>query len=346
MNSASLTLPDLGWSNAFQAQLDLGEIGAAEPVRVTEVQRDRASVLGLGGAAVIATGKLPPLAVGDWVLMGHGERPPRLLDRLSAISRKSAGTAHSVQLIASNVTTIFIVSSCNADFNIGRLERYLVLARQSGVMPVLVLTKADECADPGLYRDQAQELDRTLVVETVDARSAEASGRLTPWCGRGETVVLAGSSGVGKSTLANLLAGTDLAVQGIREDDARGRHTTTARSMHRLLAGGWLIDTPGMRELKLAEAGEGIEAVFADILALAADCRFRNCSHEGEPGCAVQAAIVSGDLQERRLESWRKLAREDRFNTETLAEAHARNRAFGKMTRKVGAHKEMGKWGR
>ena len=344
MNSTNLTLPDLGWSHFFEAQLAPNEIGRGQTVRVTEVQRGAASVVGVNGVSQISTDRLEPLAVGDWLVLG--DELPRLLERSSAISRKAAGSAHTVQLIASNVTAMFIVSSCNADFNIARLERYLVLARHSGVVPVMVLTKADLCADPFDYVDQARTLDPSLVIEALDARSVTTFERLRPWCGRGETIVLAGTSGVGKSTLANLLCGISQEVQGIREDDARGRHTTTTRSMHRLLAGGWLIDTPGMRELKLADARDGIDAVFGDILELGAQCHFRNCSHESEPGCAVQAAIAGGSLAERRLESWRKLAREDRFHSETLAQSHARSKTFGKMHRKVGEHKELGKWGK
>ncbi len=341
MISTNPTLPDLGWSHFFEAQLVLGAIGVGQSVRVTEVQRGSASVLGVAGVSQISTDKLEPLVVGDWLLLGEGL--PRLLERQSSISRKAAGSAHAVQLIAANVTAMFIVSSCNADFNIARLERYLVLARHSRVVPVLVLTKADMCVDPFDYVDQARTLDPSLVIEAVDAHSQTAFERLKPWCGRGETIVLAGTSGVGKSTLANLLCGISQDVQGIREDDARGRHTTTARSMHRLLGGGWLIDTPGMRELQLSAVAEGIGAVFGDILELGLQCRFRDCEHEAEPGCAVQAAVLSGDLEERRLESWRKLAREDRWNSQALAEGRAASPKFGKMHRVVKERMKVGK---
>ncbi len=341
MNLSNLTLPDLGWGHFFQSQLGLAEIGAAVPVRITEVQRGRAVVLGWDGVSSISSDKLEPLAVGDWLLLGEG--PPRLLVRQSTISRKAAGTAHAVQLIATNVTTMFIVSSCNAEFNIGRLERYLVLARQCGVAPVMILTKADLGDEPQDYVDRARTLDGTLVVEALDARSQDAAERLAPWCGRGETVVLVGSSGVGKSTLANLLAGAEQHVQGIREDGARGRHTTTARSMHRLLGGGWLIDTPGIRELQLNDVAEGIEAVFGDILELATTCHFRDCEHEAELGCAVRAAVLDGSLTVRRLDSWRKLQREDRWNSQTLAEGRAASRRFGKMHRVGKERMKVGK---
>ena len=174
-----------------------------------------------------------------------------------------------------------------------------------------------------------------LPVEAVNALDEASASRLAAWCGRGETVALAGSSGVGKSTLANALTGAELATRGIREDDARGRHTTTVRSLHRTLAGGWLIDTPGMRALRLADAAEGIAAVFDDIAALAGDCRFGDCGHGDEPGCAVQAAVAAGRLDPGRLARWRKLAREDARNTATLAEARARQRAQGRFFKSV-----------
>lgn len=337
MISDTFTLPELGWTNFFQAQLGEDEWTLARPARVVEVQRGLATLLTATGQALLPTQRTGPLAVGDWLLLDGGGGFLRLLDRQSAIGRKAAGTGQARQLIAANVTVMAIVSSCNADFNPGRLERYLVLARQSGVEPLVLLTKADLCDDPGHFAAQARSLDRGVVVETVDATDPATAGRLLPWTGRGQVMVLTGSSGVGKSTLANLLGQAGQVVQGIREDDAHGRHTTTARSMHRLAAGGWLIDTPGMRELALADVAEGIGEVFDDITALEASCRFRDCGHQGEPGCAVAAAIDAGELEPRRLASWLKLRREDRWNSETLAEAHARNRAFGRMHRQIKA---------
>ena len=174
-------------------------------------------------------------------------------------------------------------------------------------------------------------LGAALPVEAVNALDPGSAARLAGWCGRGETVALAGSSGVGKSTLANALTGAALATRGIREDDARGRHTTTVRSLHRTQAGGWLIDTPGMRALRLADAAEGIAAVFDDIAALAEGCRFGDCGHADEPGCAVQAAIAAGGLDPDRLARWRKLAREDARNPATLAEARARTLRAGAL---------------
>jgi ribosome biogenesis GTPase len=331
------SLRDLGWSPVYQSGLDADELAAA-PVRVAAVHRNGLDVIGPTGARRIATGAALPsadVAVGDWLLLDGAGRPLRRLERKSLIARRAAGTGAETQPIAANLDTLFIVSSCNADFNVARLERYLALARQAAVMPVLVLTKADACADPDAFVDLARRLGAGLPVEAVNALDRTSVARLEAWCGPGQTVALAGSSGVGKSTLANLLTGAVLATNAIREDDARGRHTTTARSLHRTRAGGWLIDTPGMRALRLADAADGIEAVFDDIAALARDCRFGDCAHEAEPGCAVQAAVAAGLLDARRLARWQKLAREDARNSATLAEARARDRAQGRFFRSV-----------
>jgi ribosome biogenesis GTPase len=175
-----------------------------------------------------------------------------------------------------------------------------------------------------------------LMVEALDARSANSAAHLAPWCTPGQTVALVGSSGVGKSTLINTLTGiTHIATQGIREDDAKGRHTTTGRVLHRLPTGGWLLDTPGMRELQLTDVRSGLDEVFADIVTLADSCRFNSCQHETEPDCAVQEAISSGNLDADRLKRWRKLVAEEAYNTESLAERRSRDKVFGKMVKRV-----------
>jgi ribosome biogenesis GTPase len=343
MISETLTLRDLGWSPFFQSGIAPDELALAEPVRVAAVHRNGLDVLAPSGARRLATGGALPsaeAAVGDWLLADRADgRPLRLVERKSLMARRAAGTGQATQLIAANVDTLFVVSSCNPDFNVARLERYLALARQAGVLPVVVLTRADTCADPDAYVDRVRALSATLPVEALNALDAAAVARLAAWCGPGETVALAGSSGVGKSTLTNALTGAAQATHGIREDDAHGRHTTTGRSLHRTRAGGWLIDTPGMRALRLADVAEGIAAVFDDIAALVEACRFGDCRHEGEPGCAVAAAIEAGALDPGRLARWRKLAREDARNTVTLAESRRQSKAFGKMARRAMAEK-------
>ena len=347
MNTPHLTLPDLGWSNHFLSQLDLEEFETGTPARVTGVHRSLLDVLTTDGERRVAL--TPALAegqpaVGDWLIIDATDHA-RLLDRKTVLTRRAAGSNPIPQPIAANIDTALITTSCNADFNPARLERYLALALQEGVTPVVVLTKADLADDPDDYRQRAEALHPGLFVETLNALDAEDTAtRLSPWTGKGQTIVLMGSSGVGKTTIANALTGTIHATQDIREDDAKGRHTTTSRAMFRLSAGGWLIDTPGMRELRLMDAADGIDAVFDDLNELAATCRFSDCAHDTEPGCAIQAAIAAGDLDPARLTRWQKLQREDQFNSETVAERHARARTLGKMYR-VGKARSSAKRG-
>ena len=335
-------LVELGWSNHFQAQ-SLDDVPAGEaPARVIAVHRNGLAIAGAGW-----TDRIAPYAsgdaddthatVGDWLIVDAAtHRPRRLLGRKSLFKRKAAGTTVRVQLIAANVDTLLVVTSCNQDFNVARLERYLAAAREAGASPVIVLTKADLADDPAEYRDRAERLMAGLLVECLDARNPEDVEKLHPWCTTGQTAALVGSSGVGKSTLVNTLSGGAVQTTApIREDDAHGRHTTTVRSLHRLPAGGWLLDTPGMRELQLADATRGIDDVFADIVELAHRCRFADCTHGTEPGCAVQASLSEGDLDPARYARFVKLAAEDRRNAEALHERRARERGFGKMIKEI-----------
>ncbi len=329
-----ITLKDLGFTPFFAGQVP--ENSDLSPFRITEVHRDRLSALSPDGPSVLTT-KLPlqtsDFAVGDWVLADENAQINVVLERQSLLHRRAAGTHASRQLIAANCETLFITSSCNPDFNTARIERYLALAYEAGCFPVIVLTKADQSDEAPGFARRAGQIDARVPVLTVNALDADDLALVASWCGRGQTAALVGSSGVGKTTLTNGLCGRDDDTGGIREDDAHGRHVTTSRALRRMQNGGWIIDTPGMRALRLEEAGDGIDAVFDDIARLAATCRFSDCAHESEPGCAVLGAVEAGDLAPDRMERWAKLKREDIRNSQTLAESRARGKAFGKMVK-------------
>jgi ribosome biogenesis GTPase len=326
-------LESLGWGPFFAQQIGVEALSATPPVRVVAVHRGGLHVVGDGIDELI-----PPRAqatVGDWLLLDRGQpRASRILDRKSLVKRRAPGTDRQVQLIAANIDTAFVVTSCNQDFNIARLERYVALAFEADIEPVIVLTKTDLATDPQPYVDMARAVSDRVAVVALDARGDEPAEKLAEWCKPGQTVAFLGSSGVGKSTLTNALAGTAaIATQAIREDDAKGRHTTTRRELHLVPGGCLVLDTPGMRELQLTDAASGIADVFEDVEALAARCRFSDCRHEAEPGCAIRDAIEKNQLDPARLARWRKLQAEDAFNSASLAERRTRDRAFGKMVR-------------
>ena len=252
--------------------------------------------------------------MGDWVLVHPATQTlHRGLGRRTVLERR-AENSRIPQLGAANVDTLFIVTSCNSEFNLARLERYLALANEGGIDPVILLTKADLAENAEDYRLKAAALQRGLAVVTLDPRNPGAPAALAAWCGFGRTIALVGSSGVGKSSLVNRLTGACELLQetgGIREHDAKGRHTTTARSLHAMASGGWVIDTPGMRTLHVTEATHGLEVLFAEITELAPLCRFRDCTHAHEPECAVQAAVLGGTVDPERLTRWRKLSKEN-----------------------------------
>ncbi len=335
----SFTLPELGWSSDFLRQLDSDELTTFVPARVTGVHRDRVSVLAEAGATQLALpGDLSAgdIAVGDWVLMDpETERLERLLDRKSRIFRRAAGDASREQLIVANVDAVFITTSCTEEFNEARLERYLALAHSGGIPPVFVLTKIDRADEPDSYLDRLRAIGPSVPAIALNAKAPGAVEALRPWCGAGQTVAFLGMSGVGKSTLASSLTGIDLDTGEVREDDMKGRHTTTAREMHAIPGGGWLIDTPGMRELRLTDMAEGIDETFSEITELSHRCRFADCSHGPEPGCAVQDAIAAGSIDVGRLERWRKLKAEDAHHTASQAELRRRAKATGRLHKSI-----------
>jgi ribosome biogenesis GTPase len=325
----------LGWQAFYGQQCDIEEMAQTPPARVVEVHRNGLHVLGDGIDTLIPPG--PEATVGDWILF-DAESPTQsvVLERKSLFKRRAPGTDRRLQLIAANVDTSFIVTSCNQDFNIARLERYVALAFEAEVTPVIVLTKVDLCDDVQPYETKAAQISDRVIVLTLNALSDEAQTVLKPWCGSGQTIAFMGSSGVGKSTLVNALSGDQAVVTAsIREDDAKGRHTTTRRQLHFLGNGCAILDTPGMRELQMTGASDGIADLFSDLAALTTQCKFSDCAHETEPGCAVRAAVKAGEVSPDRLKRWAKLVAEERFNSASFSERRENDKAFHKMVRTV-----------
>lgn len=325
-------LDTLGWQPFFAQQISSEEIEGTPPVRVTKVHRSGLHVQGAEGEFV-----LPPRSdatVGDWIMYNEAlPNSSRVLARKSLYQRRAPGTDRQMQLIAANIDTAFIVTSCNQDFNIARLERYIALALEAEVTPVIVLTKADLSDDAGHYVETAETISDRVAVVVLDARGDEPEAKLAPWCKPKQTLAFLGSSGVGKSTLVNTLAGTDVTTQGIREDDSKGRHTTTHRQLHLLKNGCTVLDTPGMRELQITGATSGVSELFEDLTELATQCKFSDCKHESEPGCRVLAAVARGEVDASRLQRWTKLVAEDRFHSASLQERKSKDKSLGKLVR-------------
>jgi ribosome biogenesis GTPase len=320
-----LNLNDLGWTDGHTTDFEPHAAAGLVPARVSEQHRGayvvlaedgelRADLAGRLEHEAAGAGDLP--AVGDWVAVAPRSDEGAatihaVLPRRTKFSRKVAWSATEEQVLAANIDTVFLVTSLNDDFNLRRLERYLTLAWESGAQPVIVLTKTDLCADVLGRVLEVEAIAFGVPVHPISSITGDGLELVRSHLAPGRTIALLGSSGVGKSTLVNTLAGEELlAVREIRESDGEGRHTTTHRQLVLLPGGGLVLDTPGMRELQLWESSDGLGEAFSDIEALTAGCRFTDCAHRTEPGCAIRAALEDGTLEHGRWASYQKLQRE------------------------------------
>jgi ribosome biogenesis GTPase / thiamine phosphate phosphatase len=323
-----MQLIDLGWDSYFDKQFEPYKTQGLVPARIIRENRLNYLTGGETGEFLAevsgrfrhdAEGKGDFPTVGDWVAVAARPDEGRaiihaLLPRKSAFLRKVAGVVTEQQVIAANIDTVFIVCGLDGNYNLRRIERYLSLTWESGAMPVVLLNKADLCPEVEKRQGEVESVAIGVPVRVISAAQNQGLDVLREYLQPGRTAAFLGSSGVGKSTIINRLLGADrLPVGEVREDDSRGRHTTTSRELVLLPDGGLVIDTPGMRELQVWGDEDGLKQAFEDIETLAADCRFRDCRHESEPGCAVRAAIDDGALDSGRLDSYMKLQKELRY---------------------------------
>ena len=312
-------LANIGWKPSFQRQVTAEEQQTSTVLRVTEVQRTQVRARSADQVHVVMYPRAgrwsEALTVGDWILASREQEQfylKRVLQRENGIMRLASGSAVAEQWLAANLDAVFIVLACDDTFSLSRLERYLAVVMQAGITPVLVLTKADLHPNPA---ELLAQLPPECAATALDARNAANDPLLKTFVGPGHTIALLGTSGVGKSTIVNALSGVlSQHTQAVRESDSRGRHTTTSRQLLLLPGGGAIIDTPGIRELALPGAELAVADQFAAIHAVAAQCRFADCRHGNEPGCAVLALVRSGGLEARRLANYRKLAVEQAAN--------------------------------
>ncbi|MDY7013378.1 MAG: ribosome small subunit-dependent GTPase A [Cyanobacteriota bacterium] len=323
-----MNLEQWGWDDFFASHFTQSSSLGVCVGRVACIQKNAYLLQTEAGERwATLTGKLRYLAsrsadlpaIGDWAICNALEGEQRatiqgILPRKSRFSRQAAGKATGEQIVAANIDTVFLVAGLDGDFNVSRIERYLIQIWESGASPVILLNKADACEDIEQREAEVAAIAIGVPLYVLSAAHNQGIEPLTPYLAPGKTVALVGSSGVGKSTLTNQLLGRPRqAVRSVRSGDSHGRHTTTYRELICLPSGGLLIDTPGMREFQLWQANEGLSATFAEIETLAAQCRFRNCQHESEPGCAVQQAIAEGTLSLKRWRNYQKLHRERQY---------------------------------
>jgi ribosome biogenesis GTPase len=337
-----VSIGDLGWDPYFEAAWRDATNEDCVPARVVSQQRGLWRVVGdfeecwaepSGKFRKESEGGGDWPAVGDWVSVEFQAGQTNaliqnILPRRSRFVRKIAGKQIAEQVIVANIDVALIVAALDGDFNVRRVERYLAQCWESGARPAIVLNKADACAESAELAAEIQGIALGAPIFLVSAKTGEGLEALEGSFKKGQTIVLLGSSGVGKSTLVNrLLQEERQTTHAVRESDSRGRHTTTSRELFVMPGGAMIIDTPGLRELQLWNAAEGLTQTFADVDELAAKCRFSDCQHGNEPGCAVQGALASGVLDADRLESWRKLQREQEFlSRKTDAESGAAQR--------------------
>jgi ribosome biogenesis GTPase len=318
---------------AYRIETESGERVGALAGRLRHQAARRADLPAVGDFVAL---RLPETNVGDGPAIVEV-----VLPRRTAFVRRAAGSRPDDQVIAANIDTIFVMTGLDHDFNVRRIERYLAAVWESGANPVVLLSKADLCTDVGKKLDELRAVAVGVDVHVVSAVTADGVDGLAACWQQGATVGFVGSSGVGKSTLLNRLLGRDVqATAGVRAHDSRGRHTTTHRELFVLPQGGLVIDTPGMREFTLSEANEGVDAVFGDIDRLAAHCRFADCAHRGEPGCAVRGAVERGELGADRFAAFEKLMNELRYEESrgdrgAAAERKRRGRIGAKAIRRM-----------
>ncbi len=348
-----MKLIDLGWDSFFARHFEQFMDQGFSPARVAREHTHIYLLYSeLGELTAEVTGRIRHRAgakvafpsIGDWVAVAARPEEGKatihaVLPRKSSFSRKVAGADTEEQVAAANVDTVFLVSGLDGDFNVRRIERYLTRVHDSGARPVIILNKADLCRDVNARVAEVEGIAPDVPAHVVSALENTGLGALRDYLARGRTAALLGSSGVGKSTLINCLLGTARQpVLEVREDDSRGRHATTNRELVLLPDGGIIIDTPGMREIQIWTDAEGLKRTFADVEEFAAQCRFSDCGHAGEPGCAVREAIEKGELEAARVESYLKLKKEIRELEERQAgKARLAERAqWRKLTRGPG----------